>query len=88
MLRGVSSSPSFDSGVAIPAGYGSIPEPRVVAVDFRQYVYPNYAPTVSVYALLFLKFLKRYKVRKTPRKSIKIYENCIRGLTLLAFCVP
>ncbi|KAE9467154.1 hypothetical protein C3L33_00938, partial [Rhododendron williamsianum] len=37
MLRGVSSSPLFDSGAAIPAGYGSIPEPRVVAVDFRQY---------------------------------------------------
>ncbi|XP_058180720.1 cleavage stimulation factor subunit 50 [Rhododendron vialii] len=34
MLRGVSSSPLFDSGAAIPARYGSIPEPRVVAVDF------------------------------------------------------
>ncbi|KAI8543107.1 hypothetical protein RHMOL_Rhmol08G0192700 [Rhododendron molle] len=58
MLRGVSSSTLFDSGAAIPAGYSSIPEPRVVAVDFRQYVSPNYPPTISVYALLFLKVQK------------------------------
>ncbi|GER41941.1 transducin/WD40 repeat-like superfamily protein [Striga asiatica] len=33
MLRGVSSTTLFDSG--IPTGYGSIPAPRVVSVDFR-----------------------------------------------------
>ncbi|CAK9147937.1 unnamed protein product [Ilex paraguariensis] len=34
MLRGVSSSVLFDSNTVIPAGYGSIPPPRAVAVDF------------------------------------------------------
>ncbi|KAL6995043.1 Cleavage stimulation factor subunit 50 [Sarracenia purpurea var. burkii] len=37
MLRGVSSSPLFDSGAVIPAGYDSIPVPRSAAVDFRQF---------------------------------------------------
>ncbi|CAL5362406.1 unnamed protein product [Camellia sinensis] len=34
MLRGISSSALFDSGAAVPVGYGSIPAPRAVAVDF------------------------------------------------------
>lgn len=32
--RGVSPATLFDSGLAIPAGYGSIPPPRTTAVDF------------------------------------------------------
>ncbi|KAF7134822.1 hypothetical protein RHSIM_Rhsim08G0143500 [Rhododendron simsii] len=71
MLRGVSSSPLFDSGAAIPAGYGSIPEPRVVAVDFRQYVSPNYPPTTSVYALLFLKIANQYISQNSAVYDIK-----------------
>ncbi|KAH7851513.1 hypothetical protein Vadar_012716 [Vaccinium darrowii] len=85
MLRGVSSSPSFDSGVAIPAGYGSIPEPRVVAVDFRQYVYPNYAPTVSVYALLFLKFLKRHKYVKLLESLSKFMKTVLEPVNDIDF---
>lgn len=33
-LKGVSSSPLFDSGMAIPAAYGSMLAPRTVAIDF------------------------------------------------------
>ncbi|KAI3504707.1 hypothetical protein L1887_26380 [Cichorium endivia] len=33
-VRGVSSSPLFDSSTSLPAAYGSIPPPRVVSVDF------------------------------------------------------
>ncbi|XP_010257989.1 PREDICTED: cleavage stimulation factor subunit 50 [Nelumbo nucifera] len=32
--RGVSSAAIFDSGTAIPAGYGSVPIPRTIAIDF------------------------------------------------------
>lgn len=38
MLRGVSSTTLFDS--SIPSGYGSIPAPRVVSVDFRCVIPP------------------------------------------------
>lgn len=33
-LKGVSSSPLFDSGMAIPAAYGSMLAPRTVSIDF------------------------------------------------------
>ena len=35
MLRWVSSFALFDSGAAIPVGYGSVPAPHAVAVDVR-----------------------------------------------------
>lgn len=36
ILRGVTSSASYDLSTSLPATYGSIPAPRAAAVDFRQ----------------------------------------------------
>lgn len=35
-VRGVSASALFDCGSVVPAAYGSIPVPRIAAIDFRQ----------------------------------------------------
>lgn len=53
--KGIAPTPLFDSAMAIPAGYGSIPPPRSHTVDFRLSKYCNFI----IFSLVF--FSKLFK---------------------------
>lgn len=55
MLRGIPSEALLDSSIS--TGYGSIPAPRVVGVDFRQAIF--YRLELNNFMMIYLLTFKR-----------------------------